>query len=30
MINTAVGDETVTQTIVDFMKALDSKMTARV
>jgi hypothetical protein len=30
MINTAVGDETVAQTIVDFMKALDSKMTARV
>jgi len=30
MINTAVGDETVTQTIVDFMKTLDSKMTARV
>jgi cytidylate kinase len=30
MINTAVGDEIVTQTIVDFMKTLDSKMTARV
>jgi cytidylate kinase len=30
MINTAIGDETVIQTIVDFMKTLDSKMTARV
>jgi cytidylate kinase len=30
MVNTAVGDETVIQTIVDFMKTLDSKMTARV
>jgi cytidylate kinase len=30
MINTAIGDETVIQTIVDFMKTIDSKMTARV
>ena len=30
MINTAIGDETVVQTIVDFMKTIDSKMTARV
>jgi cytidylate kinase len=30
MINTAIGDETVIQTVVDFMKTLDSKMTARV
>jgi cytidylate kinase len=30
MINTAVGDEIVAQTIVDFMKTLDSKITARV
>jgi cytidylate kinase len=30
MINTAIGDETVIQTIIDFMKILDSKMTARV
>ena len=30
MINTAIGDEIVIQTIVDFMKSLDSKMTARV
>ena len=28
MINTSIGDETVVQTIVDFMKNLDSKMTA--
>src|ERR1700726_2366143 len=30
MINTAIGDETVVQTIVDLMKTLDSKLTARV
>jgi hypothetical protein len=30
MINTAIGDETVVQTIVDFMRTLDSKLTARV
>ena len=30
MINTAIGDEIVIQKIVDFMKNLDSKMTARV
>jgi cytidylate kinase len=30
MINTTIGDETVVQTIVDFMKTIDSKMTARV
>jgi cytidylate kinase len=28
MINTSIGDETVVQTIVDFMKILDSKWTA--
>jgi cytidylate kinase len=30
MINTSVGDETVVQTILDLMKTLDSKLTARV
>jgi len=30
MINTAIGDENVVQTIVEFMKTLDSKLTARV
>jgi cytidylate kinase len=30
MINTAIGDEAVTQTIVEFMKTLDSKLNARV
>jgi cytidylate kinase len=30
MINTAIGDENVIHTIVDLMKTLDSKMTARV
>jgi hypothetical protein len=30
MINTAIGDETVVETIMDFMKTLDSKLTARV
>jgi cytidylate kinase len=30
MINTAIGDETVVQTILDFMKLFDSKFAARV
>src|SRR5713101_7815976 len=30
MINTAIGDENVVQTIVELMKTLDSKLTARV
>src|SRR6202043_3378860 len=30
MINTVIGDENVVQMIVDFMKTLDSKLTARV
>jgi cytidylate kinase len=30
MINTSVGDETVVQTIVNFMKTFDSKLTAMV
>ena len=30
MINTAIGDENVVHTIVDFMKTLDSKLAARV
>ena len=30
MINTAIGDEAVVEMIVDFMKALDAKLTARV
>jgi cytidylate kinase len=30
MINTAIGDETVVQMIMDFMKTLDSKLTTRV
>jgi cytidylate kinase len=30
MINTAIGDETVLKTIMDFMKILDSKLTAKV
>jgi cytidylate kinase len=30
MINTAIGDETVVQMIMDFMKTLDSTLTARV
>src|SRR3984893_13607112 len=29
-LNTAIGDENVVQTIVEFMKTLDSKLTARV
>lgn len=30
MINTVIGDENVVQTIVDFMKTMDSKITAKV